>query len=125
MSVAPQGSTKEAIAEGYVSTVIGLYRRLSGLANLDPAPEVNAIFGRLVTVCKETPDEIITNKVLPTIFHALFVMTIFRIAAYYYFLSGSYRSTHYRDHPPSQTIMLRRGVLARGALGKKNSDTPI
>lgn len=70
MSVAPQGSTKEVIAEGYVSTVIGLYEELSGLANLDPAPEVNAILDRLATVCTETPDEIITNKVPPTIFYA-------------------------------------------------------
>lgn len=60
---------REDIIEKYISTVIDLYKKLSGLPKLDPAPEVNAIFGGLVSVCAETPNETIAERVLLSPFH--------------------------------------------------------
>lgn len=71
VSVVLQGSLKEDIIETYISTVIDLYIKLSKLPDLDPAPEVNAIFGRLVDICGQTPNEIITERVLSAPFHSL------------------------------------------------------
>lgn len=64
-----QGPQKEDIAEKYISTVIDLYKKLAKLPKLDPAPEVNDIFGKLVNVCAETPNEAVAEKVLATPIH--------------------------------------------------------
>lgn len=59
-----QGPPKDDTAEKYISTVIDLYEKLSKLPKLDPAPEVNGIFGKLVSICAETPNEAVAEKVL-------------------------------------------------------------
>lgn len=68
ISVILRGSSKECIVEKYVSTVISLYQRLLQFPNLDPTPELSDVFQRLVAVCIETPAEVITEMVLPTVF---------------------------------------------------------
>lgn len=57
------GLRREDIVEKYISTIFNLYNKLSKFQNLDPAPEVNAVFGSLVSVCTETPNESIAEKV--------------------------------------------------------------
>lgn len=67
-----QGSSNKRIAEGYISTVIDLYQRLLQFPNLEPTPEIGDVFTRLVAVCIETPAEVITEMVLPTVLHIFF-----------------------------------------------------
>lgn len=59
-----QGAPKDDTAEKYILTIVDLYEKLSKLPKLDPSPEVNNIFGKLVSVCAETPSEAIAEKVL-------------------------------------------------------------
>ncbi|KAL0637682.1 hypothetical protein Q9L58_003242 [Maublancomyces gigas] len=59
-----QGPPKDDTAEKYILTIVDLYEKLSKLPKLDPSPEVNSIFGKLVSVCAETPSEAIAEKVI-------------------------------------------------------------
>lgn len=66
--ISPSSGTLPGLQRGdtvekYISTILNLYSKLSKFQNLDPAPEVNAVFGSLVGVCAETPNESIAEKV--------------------------------------------------------------
>ena len=46
-----------------ISEILACYRGLSKLATLDPSPQVDALFGRLVYLCRQTPDKVTVAKV--------------------------------------------------------------
>lgn len=46
-----------------ISEILACYRGLSTLATLDPSPQVDALFGRLVYLCRQTPDNATAAKV--------------------------------------------------------------
>ena len=46
-----------------ISEILAIYRGLSKLATLDPSPQVDALFGRLVYLCRQTPDNATAAKV--------------------------------------------------------------
>ena len=46
-----------------ISEILACYRGLSKLATLDPSPQVDALFGRLVYLCRQTPDNATAAKV--------------------------------------------------------------
>lgn len=57
-----QGYQKDT-AEKYISKILHLYEELSKFQDLSPSPEVNTVFGSLVGVCAETPNESIAEQV--------------------------------------------------------------
>lgn len=46
-----------------ISEILACYRGLSKMATLDPSPQVDALFGRLVYLCRQTPDNATAAKV--------------------------------------------------------------
>ena len=46
-----------------LAEILSCYRALSKLPTLDPSPQVNALFGKLVQLCSQTPDDATATKV--------------------------------------------------------------
>ena len=58
----------KAISDGdcvskYVDEILGCYHELARSPSLEPSPEVNVVFRRLVDICKQVPAEEITERV--------------------------------------------------------------
>lgn len=43
--------------------ILSCYGALCKLSSLDPSPQVNALFGELVGLCRQTPNEVTTDMV--------------------------------------------------------------
>ena len=53
----------DSVAERYIAAILKVHHALSQLPSLDPSPEVNSLFGELVALCIQTPDELVTTTV--------------------------------------------------------------
>ncbi|KAL7268085.1 hypothetical protein RUND412_009307 [Rhizina undulata] len=61
--IAPRPGKNE-VAQKYITSILELYAGLSKIEKLDPSPEVNSLFGKLVSICAQIPDEAVTNRIL-------------------------------------------------------------
>ncbi|KAH8151079.1 uncharacterized protein LAJ45_04781 [Morchella importuna] len=60
----PLGPLEEDIVEKYISIILSLYAELASFRDLDPAPQVNAAFGKLVGLCAEMLKEEVAEKIV-------------------------------------------------------------
>lgn len=70
-TVAAAGTIGSASADGagdpvayLISDILACYYSLSNLPTLDPSPPVDALFGQLVHLCRQTPSDAATARVL-------------------------------------------------------------
>lgn len=50
----------------YVNEILDCYYKLSQSPNLEPSPNINSLFGRLVGLCSQIPNEAITSQACHT-----------------------------------------------------------
>lgn len=69
-TVAAAGTIGSASADGagdpvafLISDILACYYSLSNLPTLDPSPPVDALFGQLVHLCRQTPSDAATARV--------------------------------------------------------------